>query len=176
MKKGYCQLYYGDGKGKTSILNGMVLRAMGCGLKIKYFRFMKNWPTGELKLFQQIKLPLADFYFSSTKFFWDMNDVERRAVKKEVVTGLQALTADVNSGKYDMILIDELFSCLDNELISCEDIINLIKGKHPGTELVFSAHEVDEFFFPYFDLISRVCKKKHYYETIKLLARKGVEF
>lgn len=69
IKKGYCHLYYGDGKGKTSILNGMVLRALGCDFNIKYYRFMKNWPTGELTTFKKLNVPIADYYFSGTKFF-----------------------------------------------------------------------------------------------------------
>lgn len=105
-----------------------------------------------------------------------MNDQERALVKKEANEGLLALEKEVARGQYDLILVDELFSCIDNELITNEDIIRVIKKKHPHTELVFSAHEVDDMMFQYFDLISRVVKKKHYYETIKLLARKGIEY
>ncbi|WP_424527451.1 cob(I)yrinic acid a,c-diamide adenosyltransferase [Spiroplasma endosymbiont of Glossina fuscipes fuscipes] len=35
-------MYYGDGKGKTSILNGMTIRALGYQWKVKYLRFFKK--------------------------------------------------------------------------------------------------------------------------------------
>ncbi len=174
--KGYCHLYYGDGKGKTSILNGMTLRALGVGFKIKYYRFMKNWPSGELDSFKKLGIPIADYYFSSTKFFWEMNEIEQKKVQAEAKAGCDDLLQDAKSGSYDMIFIDELFSCLDNKIVTEQDIINIIKNKHANTELVFSAHEVDNSMMQYFDLISRVVKVKHYYDTIKLLARKGIEF
>lgn len=105
-----------------------------------------------------------------------MNDVEKAAVRKEAKAGCADLIRDVASGQYDIIFIDELFSCLDDELIKAQDIIDIINNKHEATELVFSAHEVSENMFKYFDLISRVEKVKHYFDTIKLLARKGIEF
>ncbi len=176
MEKGYVHLYYGDGKGKTSILNGMVVRALGENFKLKYYRFMKNWPTAELITFKKLKIDVADYYFSSTKFFWEMNNEERKEVGQEVKVGLDKLKQDTSSGSFDIIFIDELFSCLDDELITEKDIIDLIKNKAPQTELVFSAHQVDEAMFEYFDLISEVRKEKHYYDTIKLLARKGIEY
>ncbi len=174
--KGYVHLYYGFGKGKTSIINGMVLRAMGVGMKVKYYRFMKNWPTGELEMFKKIGLEVEDFYHSGTKFFWEMNEKEKEKVKLEVQEGVKQLLKDVKYSDYDLILVDELFSALDDKLISKEDIINIIKNKNSHLEIAFSAHKVDDDMFKYFDLASEVVKKKHYYDTIKLLARKGIEF
>lgn len=176
MKQGYCHLYFGDGKGKTSIINGMTIRAWGENLKIKYYRFMKNWPSAELVTFRKLNIQVADYYHSGNKFFWEMNDVERAKVKAEVAEGVQDLARDAKSGTYDIIFIDELFSCLDDELIDEQVIINLIKTRSSRTELVFSAHEVEQHLFKHFDLISKVQKIKHYYETIGLQARKGIEY
>lgn len=181
LKKGYNHLYYGDGKGKTSIVNGMVVRALGCEFesnqkfKVKYYRFMKNWPTGEINTFKKLGLVIEDCYFSGNKFFWEMDDAEKAVVKKEVAVGVAKLYDDVVNGDYDIIFIDELFSCYDDHLISKEVLIDLLTKKNPCTELVFSAHKVADDFFAYFDLISKVVKKKHYYETEKVLARKGIE-
>ena len=177
LKKGYCQLFYGFGKGKTSILNGMIIRALGYNYKIKYYRFLKNWASGEIPILKDVlKIPIANYFSKIGKFFWEMNDQQKAALKAEIDEGVQDLVADAKSGKYDIIFVDELFSCLDNEQITAEAIINVIKNRHPQTELLFSAHGVDPEMFQYFDLISEVRKEKHYYDTIKLLARKGIEF
>ena len=173
--KRYCHLYYGDGKGKTSILNGTVLRALAAGWKIKYYRFMKNWPSGELAIFKKLGVTVCDSYHSGTKFFWEMNEKEREIVKHEVKKGLEKLCYDASYCDYDAIFIDELFSALDDELITEQNIIDLIINKNSKTELLFSAHEVNEKLFKYFDLISLVQKKKHYYDTLKVIARTGIE-
>ncbi len=42
MKKGYVQVYTGDGKGKTTAALGLGLRAAGGGFKVIMFQFLKE--------------------------------------------------------------------------------------------------------------------------------------
>ena len=43
LKKGYIQVYTGNGKGKTTAALGQALRAAGSGLKTFIVRFMKDF-------------------------------------------------------------------------------------------------------------------------------------
>lgn len=56
-KKGYCHIYYGDGKGKTSILNGMTICALGYQWKVKYLRLLKKSCFWWNVIFSKIKWP-----------------------------------------------------------------------------------------------------------------------
>ncbi|NLE01469.1 MAG: cob(I)yrinic acid a,c-diamide adenosyltransferase, partial [Fibrobacter sp.] len=42
MKKGYLQVYTGDGKGKTTAAIGLAIRACGAGLKVLFAQFVKG--------------------------------------------------------------------------------------------------------------------------------------
>ena len=42
MEKGYLQVYTGDGKGKTTAALGLVVRALGAGLKVHVVQFIKS--------------------------------------------------------------------------------------------------------------------------------------
>ncbi|WP_338969363.1 cob(I)yrinic acid a,c-diamide adenosyltransferase [Spiroplasma endosymbiont of Labia minor] len=171
--------YLGDGRGKTSILNGSLLRAVGNNLKVAYVRFLKNWPTGEINIIKnkfKSEIDLFDFYNSSTKFTNQINEEELKTLKKEVENGINVLINLISSNQYDLILIDELFGCYDAKLISKNKLIKLLQLDHKNTELMFSGHSIDYEFFKYADLISIVSAEKHYYNTKKLLARKGIEF
>ena len=42
MKKGYVQVYTGDGKGKTTAAIGLGVRAVGRGLKVIMIQFFKR--------------------------------------------------------------------------------------------------------------------------------------
>ena len=42
MKKGYVQVYTGDGKGKTTAAIGLAVRAVGAGLKVFIGQFVKG--------------------------------------------------------------------------------------------------------------------------------------
>ena len=54
LKRGYIQIYTGNGKGKTTAAFGQALRAAGSGLKTFILLFMKNSPYGAMKIFEQI--------------------------------------------------------------------------------------------------------------------------
>ncbi|MFN3478848.1 MAG: cob(I)yrinic acid a,c-diamide adenosyltransferase, partial [Thermodesulfovibrionales bacterium] len=42
MKKGYIQVYTGNGKGKTTAALGLALRAAGAGMKVFIIQFIKK--------------------------------------------------------------------------------------------------------------------------------------
>ena len=54
LKKGYIQVYTGDGKGKTTAALGQALRAAGSGLKTFIVQFMKDFPYGERENIQHL--------------------------------------------------------------------------------------------------------------------------
>ena len=53
MEKGYTQVYTGNGKGKTTCMLGLTLRASGAGKKIYIGQFMKDDEYSEIKAIRQ---------------------------------------------------------------------------------------------------------------------------
>ena len=53
MEQGLTQIYWGDGKGKTTAALGLALRALGHGYKIHLIQFLKKNASGELKALEK---------------------------------------------------------------------------------------------------------------------------
>lgn len=176
LEKGYIHIYKGEGKGKTSILNGMVVRALGNNLRVYYLRFLKNRPSGEIDFLAKYQeLTIKNFYQSSEKFFWEMNDQEKATLKIETNQGLQYLKALSQSDNVDLIVVDEILGCIQNDLLSEHDLIKILKTKKANIEIALSGRYASLALEDIADLISEIQAKKHYFNNGQI-ARKGIDY
>lgn len=175
MHKGYLHIYCGEGKGKTSILNGMAIRACGVDMKVVYLRFLKNRPSAENKIIEEKCCKIERFYSSSTKFVWEMNEEEVIEFKRETLLGFDRIKECLQDTSIDLILIDELLGAVENKFIDKNELIEALKSRITDAEIAISGRysfdELDEIA----DLISVITPKKHYFDD-KIVARKGIEF
>ncbi len=169
-------IYYGFGKGKTSILNGSAIRALGANLNVKYIRFLKNRPTSENKILNNLGIKIENFHFNNPKFIWEMNLVERAQLKKDTEIGINRFLELVKDDTIDMLLCDELTDCITNKLVSEAKIIEILKSNSNNKEILISGHNEHQKLHQYADLISKVVSEKHYFDDKSIIARKGVEF
>lgn len=106
----------------------MVVRALGNNLKVYYLRFLKNQPSGEIDFLQKTwQITIKNFYQFSTKFFWEMNDQEKNILKKETQRGLEYLKKVSQSNDVDLIVVDEILGCIQNNLIEEKELISILK-------------------------------------------------
>jgi len=175
MEKGMIHIYCGNGKGKTSILNGMVVRAVGANLNIKYLRFLKNRETSENKVLNKIGIEVESSYQFSTKFIWEMNEAEREMFKQETLNGIENLKKYLQDDSIDLILLDEILGVVENKFITEDELITLLLNRNPKIEVALSGRKIFKKLEDIADLISVVEPKKHYFEK-KVIARLGIEY
>lgn len=173
LEKGLVQLYTGTGKGKTSAAFGLVLRAIGRGLKVYVVQFIKGgFDYGELYVVD--KLPgLKLEAFGRGKFV-----SQRKPDEADINLAGQALKAAeeaLASGKYDVIVLDEVNVALDLKLIDVTRVLRLIKNKPIHTELVLTGRNAPKEIVDAADLVTEMVEVKHPYNT-GFKARKGIEF
>ena len=74
--KGCVHVYTGNGKGKTTCAVGLLVRALGAGLRCLLVQFVKNAPTGELVSLERLGCPVLRMEGGNCKFTWDMSPQE----------------------------------------------------------------------------------------------------
>ena len=106
LSRGLVQVFTGDGKGKTSAALGIVLRALGHGLRAHITFFMKgDYPYGERNIISQ--LPNVSMASFGSREFIDPANIK----PEEIEQARQALAAAreaMLSGKYDLVVLDEV--------------------------------------------------------------------
>ena len=175
MNKGLVQIYTGDGKGKTTAAAGLAMRAAGRGLKVVFIQFLKSDDSGEIMLMEKSIPEIKVMRFNTQiKFIWDMNDDERELLRKETCEGLDSALNISVKGDCDMLVLDEIFGARRNGFITTAEILNLIKLKGSGVELVLTGRDAPSEIIETADLVTEMKKIKHPFD-IGIKARTGIE-
>jgi len=173
LERGLVQVYTGNGKGKTTAAFGLALRATGRGLKVYIIQFIKGgFDYGEL--YTVDKLPNL-----TLKAFGRGEFITAKPPDKEDVRlaeqALQLAKQTVKSGKYDVIILDEVNVALTLKLIDLEEVLKLIQNKPNHVELVLTGRNAPVQVIDASDYVTEMREVKHPYSK-GYQSRKGIEY
>jgi cob(I)alamin adenosyltransferase len=197
MKEGLVQVYTGDGKGKTTASLGLALRAIGHNYSVYIVQFLKGGDTGEMFSIQKYlpnitlvqfgkdalrekQMKIVSFESEQKKennlkedhFYKFLPDSEETEPSR---LGLEHAKKVISSGRYDVVILDEINCALAKEMIPMNEILELIKNKPEHVELILTGRDAPEDLKNAADLVSNVKRIKHPFDK-GVLARKGIEY
>ena len=195
---GLVQVWWGDGKGKTTAALGMATRAVGHGYRAHLLQLMKGGTdtVEDVRGEYNAIAALPGFsYENSGHYGWhgfhDGSDDDEHAARargglrraRELVAA--AGDADLST-PFDpdapadegvhMLVVDEILYAANRELVDPADVVELIESKPEDLELVLTGgHERPEYVTDLADLVTNVRKETHPIEAGQG-ARKGTEY
>ena len=172
LERGCVQIYTGNGKGKTTAALGLSLRALGRGLKVCFFQFIKGGgPYGEQLIAEKLA---PDFIIIQTGRPGWVNTRDISEDRRLAQEALQQARAALSSGAYDLFVCDEINGAVGFGLIDVEQVLELIRMKPEQVELVLTGRNADERVVQAADLVTEMREVKHYYQS-GVPARTGIE-
>ncbi|HID39977.1 MAG TPA: cob(I)yrinic acid a,c-diamide adenosyltransferase [Calditrichaeota bacterium] len=174
LERGYIQVYTGNGKGKTTAAIGLAVRAVGADLQVLFIQFMKNYPYGEVTILQNLSTNLVLRRYGNDDFVFRKEHPSIELIK-EVKAGLRQAEQDMYSGRYDIVILDEVLVSIYFGLFNEEEIIQLMEKKPEQVELVLTGRYSTEAINKRANLITEMKEIKHYYGIQGIGARKGIE-
>ncbi|MCF8146028.1 MAG: cob(I)yrinic acid a,c-diamide adenosyltransferase [Deltaproteobacteria bacterium] len=169
--KGYVQVYTGNGKGKTTAAFGLVLRAVGAGLRVFIGQFVKHSKYSEIKAVEKLGDAVTLRQYGRGDFLnRKPDDADMRAARE----GLKEIREIMLSGRYDIIILDEANIATYYQLFSVEELLDFIEAKPDHVELVLTGREADPRVIAAADLVTEMVEVKHYYRQ-GVEARVGIE-
>ena len=169
-------VYTGDGKGKTTAALGMCLRAVGYGYRVCIIQFVKgSWKYGEIDGIKRLE-PEVEFYRMGKGFVGIIDDQlpfeeHQKAAMETLVFAKEKLA----SGKYDIVILDEINVAVQLGLIEVEKVLELIRIKPEKVHLVMTGRGADSEVIEKADLVTEMREIKHPYQK-GILGQKGVDF
>ncbi len=172
LKKGYIQIYTGNGKGKTTAALGLALRAAGNELSVFIGQFMKGQDYGELKAVQQLAPFITIEQFGQPTFVHVDKATEEDI--RLAQQGLARCREAMLSNRYDIVILDEVNVAIFFRLLKTEQILELFEQKPEQVELILTGRYAPEALIEKADLVTEMREIKHYYSQ-GVVARKGIE-
>ena len=167
------QVYTGDGKGKTTAAFGLALRATGHGWNVLIIQFMKGSPDyGEIAAARGVKgltvvqTGLPTFVEKGNPSAQDLAEAAR---------GLKLAREALSSGRYRLIVLDEMNVAVDYGLVKLDDALGLVDACPEGIELVFTGRGAKPAVLDRADLVSEVREVKHPYQK-GYVNRVGIDY
>jgi cob(I)alamin adenosyltransferase len=173
IEQGVAVLITGNGKGKSSSAFGMVMRALGYGMKIGVVQFIKGQQLSGEEIYLRDHCPQVDFYQMGTGFTWDTQDRSgdiAAAVKTWAVA--RPMLADAS---YDLVVLDELTYMIAYNYLPESDILDAIRNRPPEQSVVVTGRGGGKELQDIMDTVSEVKEIKHAFRA-GIKARKGVDY
>ena len=176
-------IYYGYGKGKTTAVVGLAIRALGAGKKVSLVQFDKGYDgTNE--------------HYSERKILRGLSNLQLFPFGKERVLGTNAFRFKneegdfteaklalaksielVGKGGQDLLILDEILAAVMTGLLKKEEVMELVDlyDRDRRCELVLTGHQVWPELLEKADLVTEMRKEKHYFDK-RLPSKEGIEF
>ena len=175
LEHGYIQIYTGDGKGKTTASLGLALRAIGHGWRVLIIQFAKGDQANYYGEFiSSSKLPKLEFkQFGLDRVVYSHNvNIEDF---KEARAGWDFAKKAIESGKYQLIIMDEINICADMGMIKISEIKETLLNRPKNMEIVLTGRRAHPEIVAMAHLVTEMKPIKHYFDQ-GVMARRGIEY
>lgn len=175
-KKGLVIVYTGNGKGKTTAALGIVLRAVGHGMKVGMIQFIKGeWYYGELTSARRLE-PEFDLVAAGKGFVGIIDDDHHIQDHKNAArVALDLIRKKMSEKKYDILILDEINYAAKIGLISVSEMLDILKRRPKGMTLVLTGNYAPQEIIDMADLVTEMREVKHPYK-LGIKAEKGIDF
>lgn len=165
-------LYTGTGKGKTSAALGMIVRATGAGMRVLLFQFLKKGHFSEIRSLRK-RFPEVTVVQCGDGCF--VRGKPSALARKSAAAGLSALTRKMRSGRYDLVVADEICTAVAAGVIPASSVVAFVRKRPKHVELILTGRGAASCIAKCADLVTEMKCRRHYFDR-GVKARKGIEF
>lgn len=175
-------VYTGDGKGKTSASLGLLVRALGNRWNVAFIQFIKYWGVGEHVFLRDIGGLYKDqlHFYKGGKGFYKAGDLSPEEISEDQHKQAARQTFDealrvASSGKFDLVICDEINNAVNDGLLDIADIKTLLDKRAKKTSLCLTGRNFPKELLDQVDIATDMTKLKHHFDD-KFLANPGIDY
>lgn len=157
MNQGSVIIYYGNGKGKSSSAIGHAVCAAGAGETVAIIQFLKGNNQKEIEFLKRLEPEVRLFSFEkNADFFAELTEEQKQEEIVNIKNGLNFAKKVLATGESSIVVLDELLGLIEKNIISSEDVKNIIDAKDEGTELILTGTCIKDELIQYADAVYEI--------------------
>ncbi|MCF6282149.1 MAG: cob(I)yrinic acid a,c-diamide adenosyltransferase [Candidatus Polarisedimenticolaceae bacterium] len=170
-EKGLLLVLTGNGKGKSSSGFGMIVRAMGHGLRCGVVQFIKAADkTGEELFFRHF--PQVEYYVEGEGFTWDTQDKTKDIAAAE--RGWAKAAGLLQNPEISLVMLDELNTILKLGYLDPQIVFDALNNRPAMQHVIITGRGAPEALIELADTVTEMREVKHAYQA-GIQAQKGIE-
>lgn len=177
MKQGFIHIYTGNGKGKTTAAFGLALRALCAGKNVAIGQFVKSMKYNETKAEWLFNGTVSDFGLLRIEQFGQGCCLDRTPDETDRYLARKGLSVSeewLYSGKWDVVILDEITIAIRLGLLSVCDVIDVLSKRNPAMEVIITGRYAPQELLDIADLVTDMQEVRHYYAR-GVLSRNGID-
>jgi cob(I)alamin adenosyltransferase len=173
LSKGLLIVHTGKGKGKSTAAFGLLLRALGRGLRAGVVQFGKGaWDTGERTAVERFGDQVS-WHTLGEGFTWETQDRARDvAAAARAWDKAKELMADRS---IRLLILDELNIALRYDHLDLDTVVAALKKRRPDLHVVVTGRNAKPELVEAADLVTEMSLVKHHFAA-GVKAQEGIEF
>ena len=106
-------------------------------------------------------------------FTWESKDIE--VDKRLVREAWQEASAEILSGKYDVVILDEINYAISYGFLPVKDVVDFLKKKPEMLHVILTGRDAKPEIIEIADMVTEMNAIKHPFDA-GIVAQKGIEF
>jgi cob(I)alamin adenosyltransferase len=173
IEKGLLIVHTGKGKGKSTAAWGLLLRALGRGLRCGVVQFGKGaWQSGERAAIERLGAGV-EWHTLGEGFTWETQDRSRDiAAAERAWAKARELMANP---AIRLVVLDELNIALRYDHLDIAEVVAVLKARRPDQHIVVTGRNAKPELIETADLVTEMTLVKHHFAA-GVKAQEGIEF
>ena len=170
--KGLFIIFTGNGKGKTTAAIGQALRMAGHKMRVCIIQFIKSLKnTGEAKALAELT-DTIELHVIGSGFTWESPKADVAAAAR---AGWTLAREKIMSGRYAMVILDEITYLLNSEVLDESEVLDTINGRPENMHVIITGRLASHDLIAAADMVTEMKEIKHPYQS-GTRAGKGIEY
>ena len=156
------QLYYGDGKGKTTAAVGAAVRAAGAGALVLFVSFYKDGSSCEVAALERLGVQCL-FPREQFQMFCPVTAEKQAALAADYAR----LLTEIAPGRRIafLVVLDEGADAFAGDLLPRQAVLDLLQRHGKDREIILTGHSLPADLAPLCDYVTRMTKERHPFDT-----------